>query len=304
MIPSFEKFFLPSLQCFAQQNSCDGKLLQEHCIKELGLNEEDIRELIKSGRKTKLQDRISWTITYFYQACLIERLQRGVYRITQRGRDFLKSHTSDFGKEDLMQFKEFKKYASGSKTATAKTQEEEHTASSKTPSEILDEAYQEINKDLTQKLLDEVKRQSPQFFEQLVIRLLVNMGYGGSFEDAAKVTQYSHDDGIDGVIKEDKLGLDTIYIQAKRYTTQAVQKPDLQKFIGALVEHKATKGIFITTSSFSSGALETCKKAEHVKIILIDGLQLANFMIEYNVGVSTTQVYEIKRVDTDFFAEE
>ena len=304
MIPSFEKFFLPSLQCFAQQNSCDGKLLQEHCIKELGLNEEDIRELIKSGRKTKLQDLISWTITYFYQACLIERLQRGVYRITQRGRDFLKSHTSDFGKEDLMQFKEFKKYASGSKTATAKTQEEEHTASSKTPSEILDEAYQEINKDLTQKLLDEVKRQSPQFFEQLVIRLLVNMGYGGSFEDAAKVTQYSHDDGIDGVIKEDKLGLDTIYIQAKRYTTQAVQKPDLQKFIGALVEHKATKGIFITTSSFSSGALETCKKAEHVKIILIDGTQLANFMIEYNVGVSTTQVYEIKRVDTDFFAEE
>ena len=304
MIPSFEKFFLPSLQCFAQQNSCDGKLLQEHCIKELGLNEEDIRELIKSGRKTKLQDRISWTITYLYQACLIERLQRGVYRITQRGRDFLKSHTSDFGKEDLMQFKEFKKYASGNKTATAKTQEEEHTASSKTPSEILDEAYQEINKDLTQKLLDEVKRQSPQFFEQLVIRLLVNMGYGGSFEDAAKVTQYSHDDGIDGVIKEDKLGLDTIYIQAKRYTTQAVQKPDLQKFIGALVEHKATKGIFITTSSFSSGALETCKKAEHVKIILIDGLQLANFMIEYNVGVSTAQVYEIKHVDTDFFAEE
>ena len=304
MIPSFEKFFLPSLQCFAQQNSCDGKLLQEHCIKELGLNEEDIRELIKSGRKTKLQDRISWTITYFYQACLIERLQRGVYRITQRGRDFLKSHTSDFGKEDLMQFKEFKKYASRNKTATAKTQEEEHTAISKTPSEILDEAYQEINKDLTQKLLDEVKRQSPQFFEQLVIRLLVNMGYGGSFEDAAKVTQYSHDDGIDGVIKEDKLGLDTIYIQAKRYTTQAVQKPDLQKFIGALVEHKATKGIFITTSSFSSGALETCKKAEHVKIILIDGTQLANFMIEYNVGVSTTQVYEIKRVDTDFFVEE
>ena len=304
MIPSFEKFFLPSLQCFAKQNSCDGKLLQEHCIKELGLNEEDIRELIKSGRKTKLQDRISWTITYFYQACLIERIQRGVYRITQRGRDFLKSHPTDFGKEDLLQFKEFKKYASGNKAPTAKKQEEVHTASSKTPSEILDEAYQEINKDLTQKLLDEVKRQSPQFFEQLVIRLLVNMGYGGSFEDAAKVTQYSHDDGIDGVIKEDKLGLDTIYIQAKRYTTQAVQKPDLQKFIGALVEHKATKGIFITTSSFSSGALETCKKAEHVKIILIDGLQLANFMIEYNVGVSTTQVYEIKRVDTDFFAEE
>lgn len=304
MIPSFEKFFLPSLQCFAKQNSCDGKLLQEHCIKELGLNEEDIRELIKSGRKTKLQDRISWTITYFYQACLIERIQRGVYRITQRGRDFLKNHSTDFGKEDLLQFKEFKKYASGNKSTTTQTQEVENATSSKTPSEILDEAYQEINKDLTQKLLDEVKRQSPQFFEQLVIRLLVNMGYGGSFEDAAKVTQYSHDDGIDGVIKEDKLGLDTIYIQAKRYTTQAVQKPDLQKFIGALVEHKATKGIFITTSSFSSGALETCKKAEHVKIILIDGLQLANFMIEYNVGVSTTQVYEIKRVDTDFFAEE
>lgn len=130
------------------------------------------------------------------------------------------------------------------------------------------------------------------------------MGYGGSFEDAAKVTQYSHDDGIDGVIKEDKLGLDTIYVQAKRYTTESVQKPDLQKFIGALVEHKATKGIFITTSSFSSGAMETCRRAEHVKIILIDGIQLANFMIEYNIGVSVSQVYEIKRIDTDFFTDE
>lgn len=279
-------------------------MLQDYCVKALLLTEDETRELIKSGRKTKLQDRISWTITYFYQAGLIERTQRGIYKITQRGLDFLKQHSTDFGKNELMQFKEFKAFASSEKAANIKSDKNEQGTTNKTPSEIMDEAYLEINKDLTKRLLDEVKRQSPQFFEQLVIHLLVAMGYGGSFEDAAKVTQYSHDDGIDGVIKEDKLGLDTIYVQAKRYTTESVQKPDLQKFIGALVEHKATKGIFITTSSFSSGAMETCRRAEHVKIILIDGIQLANFMIEYNIGVSVSQVYEIKRIDTDFFTDE
>lgn len=279
-------------------------MLQDYCVKALLLTEDETRELIKSGRKTKLQDRISWTITYFYQAGLIERTQRGIYKITQRGLDFLKQHSTDFGKNELMQFKEFKAFASSEKSANIKSDKNEQGTTNKTPSEIMDEAYLEINKDLTKRLLDEVKRQSPQFFEQLVIHLLVAMGYGGSFEDAAKVTQYSHDDGIDGVIKEDKLGLDTIYVQAKRYTTESVQKPDLQKFIGALVEHKATKGIFITTSSFSSGAMETCRRAEHVKIILIDGIQLANFMIEYNIGVSVSQVYEIKRIDTDFFTDE
>ena len=304
MTPSFEKFFLPSLQCFARQGECDGRMLQDYCVKALLLTEDETRELIKSGRKTKLQDRISWTITYFYQAGLIERTQRGIYKITQRGLDFLKQHSTDFGKNELMQFKEFKAFASSEKSANIKSDKNEQGTTNKTPSEIMDEAYLEINKDLTKRLLDEVKRQSPQFFEQLVIHLLVAMGYGGSFEDAAKVTQYSHDDGIDGVIKEDKLGLDTIYVQAKRYTTESVQKPDLQKFIGALVEHKATKGIFITTSSFSSGAMETCRRAEHVKIILIDGIQLANFMIEYNIGVSVSQVYEIKRIDTDFFTDE
>lgn len=301
MVPSFERFFYPSLQCFAQMETCDGNKLQNYCIDKLQLTEDDCHELIKSGKRTKVQDRVSWTITYFYQAGIIERIHRGLYKITKRGKDFLSQHHSDFGKDDLMQFNDFKKFASGSKTE--KNSDNKETVS-KTPSEIIEDAFQEINKNLIKQLLDEVKKQSPQFFERLVIHLLVAMGYGGSFEDAAKVTQYSHDDGIDGVIKEDKLGLDTIYIQAKRYTTESVQKPDLQKFIGALVEHKATKGIFITTSAFSSGAIETCKKAEHVKIILIDGEQLANFMIEYNVGVSTRQTYEIKRLDSDFFVEE
>lgn len=241
MTPSFEKFFLPSLQCFARQGECDGRMLQDYCVKALLLTEDETRELIKSGRKTKLQDRISWTITYFYQAGLIERTQRGIYKITQRGLDFLKQHSTDFGKNELMQFKEFKAFASSEKAANIKSDKNEQGTTNKTPSEIMDEAYLEINKDLTKRLLDEVKRQSPQFFEQLVIHLLVAMGYGGSFEDAAKVTQYSHDDGIDGVIKEDKLGLDTIYVQAKRYTTESVQKPDLQKFIGALVDIRPQK---------------------------------------------------------------
>ena len=174
----------------------------------------------------------------------------------------------------------------------------------KTPSEVMDEAFSEINATLASDLLDHVKTQSPKFFEQLVVKILVAMGYGGSLDNAGVVTQISHDDGIDGIIKEDKLGLDSIYIQAKRYTTGSVQKTDIQKFIGALTEQGASKGVFITTASFSSGAIETSKKASGVKIVLIDGDMLTKLMIENNIGVSTRQTYEIKRIDTDFFNEE
>lgn len=167
----------------------------------------------------------------------------------------------------------------------------------------MDDAYNEISESLIDDLLNAIKKQTPQFFERLVIKLLVAMGYGGSFKDAARVTQYSHDEGIDGIIKEDKLGLDSVYIQAKRYDNGTIGRKEIQSFVGALSGKGATKGIFLTTSTYTKEAIEYTP-APNIKIILIDGKQLCKYMIEYNIGVSTRQVYEIKRIDSDFFEEE
>ena len=164
-------------------------------------------------------------------------------------------------------------------------------------------AFDEIKSSLASESLNHVKEQSPQVFEKMVVQLLMAMGYGGSLEDAGTVTQLSHDEGIDGIIKEDKLGLDAIYIQAKRYDKGFVGRPEIQKFVGALSGQGATKGIFITTSSFTKEAMEFKSKAVGVKMVLVDGEQLCNLMIDYNIGVSPKQTFEIKRIDTDFFDE-
>ena len=171
-----------------------------------------------------------------------------------------------------------------------------------TPTEQMDSAFKSINEDLAVDLLQKVIEMSPEFFEKLVLDLLLNMGFGSRNKEMAIVTPTSHDNGVDGIIPEDALGLDKIYIQAKRYTDSPVSKPEIHKFIGALDEQKASKGVFITTSKFTSGAKETVEKASK-KIVLIDGKTLADYMIEYNVGVSEKKVYEVKKLDTDYFEE-
>lgn len=172
----------------------------------------------------------------------------------------------------------------------------------KTPTDLIDDAFRQINSALAKDLLTKILEMSPSFFEKLVVELLVKMGYGGSFEDAASVTQYSHDEGIDGVIKEDKLGLDTIYIQAKRWDKGTVGRKEIQAFVGAINMKHASKGVFITTSTFTEEA-KKCVKDVQSKIVLIDGEQLCKYMIEYNLGVSSRQVYEIKQIDSDYFEE-
>lgn len=206
-----------------------------------------------------------------------------------------------------MEYPEFAEYVTTStgtcKKATAKIIEE--SKQTQTPTEQLENAYQSIIKDLAADLLQKVLEQSAQFFEHLVLDLLLKMGYGGSLSDAGLVTKYSHDDGIDGIIKEDKLGLDRIYIQAKRYSTaNTIGKPQIQQFVGALDEQKASKGVFITTSSYSSEARKYAEEKASKKIVLIDGQELARYMIEYNVGVSLKRVYEVKRIDSDYFEDD
>lgn len=166
----------------------------------------------------------------------------------------------------------------------------------------MDVAFKSINDDLAADLLQRVLDMSPNFFEKLVLDLLLNMGFGSRNKEMAIVTPTSHDNGVDGIIPEDALGLDKIYIQAKRYADNPVSKPEIHKFIGALDEQKATKGVFITTSKFTTGAIETANKASK-KIVLIDGKKLADYMIEYNVGVSEKKVYEVKKLDSDYFEE-
>ena len=307
MVPKFEDFFYPCLNLLSDGNIYTQKILRECMINHFKLTETDANILIKSGRKTKVSDRISWTISYFMQAGLIDTPQRGTYKISKFGRKFLAEHKYGFSKTDLLAIPAFAKFANNKQKSNIKpiidtTDEEENMVQESTPTELIEKAYSQINNTLAKDLLSKVLEMSPIFFEKLVVELLVKMGYGGSFEDAASVTQYSHDEGIDGVIKEDKLGLDTIYIQAKRWDKGSVGSKDIQAFVGAIDMKHASKGVFITTSSFTENA-KKCAKEVKSKIVLIDGEQLCKYMIEYNLGVSTRQLYESKQIDRDYVEE-
>lgn len=303
-LPIFEDFLYPFLLA---TNSKDMSIseMRQYIIDYFHLTDEDCSLRTKSGNSTQVVDRLNWVRQYLRRAQMIEIPERGVYRITQRGKDYLASHDS-LRKQDLMQFPEFASYANGTVIQTVSTTAESTTQDATndlTPTEQLEQAYHSIVEDLAADLLQKTLEQTPYFFEHLVVDLLVKMGYGGSFANSAQVTQYVHDDGIDGIIYEDKLGLDKIYIQAKRYKLDnTVGKPQIQQFSGALDEQKATKGVFITTSSYSKEAKQYVEKLNK-KIVLIDGQELARYMIEYNVGVSTKQVYEVKRIDSDYFEE-
>ena len=304
MIPTFDKFLFPVLNILKDGKEHSLKSIMNDIVQIFSLTDADTTERVSSGSETKLHNRTQWATTYLGKAGLLQRPKRGVNMITSQGESLLNSGITEITPKYLGEhYPSFAAFAYGQKNKNVP--KEAIAEQAKTPSEIMDEAFDEINSTLASDLLEHVKTQTPQFFEQLVVKLLVAMGYGGSLDNAGVVTPISHDDGIDGVIKEDKLGLDSIYIQAKRYTTNSVQKPDIQKFIGALTEQGASKGVFIKTGTFSTGAIETSKKVKSgVKIVLIDGDMLTKLMIENNIGVSLKQAYEIKRIDTDFFNEE
>ena len=304
MVPTFDKFLYPVLKTLSDGREHTLKDLIKSLIKEFSLNNEDINETVKSGLETKLHNRMQWATTYLNKAGLVTRPMRGVNKITKLGQELLKKGILDITPKYLSEhYSDFNKFATGNKKKDDVNLDKVIVNQDKTPSEVMEEAFDEIKSSLASELLNHVKEQSPQFFEKMVVQLLMAMGYGGSLEDAGTVTQLSHDEGIDGIIKEDKLGLDAIYIQAKRYDKGFVGRPEIQKFVGALSGQGATKGIFITTSSFTKEAMEFKSKAVGVKMVLVDGEQLCNLMIDYNIGVSPKQTFEIKRIDTDFFDE-
>lgn len=302
-IPKFQDFLYPFLLKLKDKD-VSFREMKEHLISHFELTDEDCQLKTRGGSTNQLDDRIGWCRQWLRRALFIEIPQRGMYRITQRGKDYLATHT-DLRQDDLLQYPEYAEYANVTPTEKGKKAMSESVSTEDiatlTPTEQMDVAFKKINDDLSADLLQKILDMSPTFFEKLVLDLLRNMGFGSRSKDFI-LTPASHDNGIDGIIPEDALGLDKIYIQAKRYTDISVQKPEIQKFIGALDEQKASKGVFITTSKFSFGAKETAEKASK-KIVLIDGKTLADYMIEYHVGVSEKKVYEVKKLDSDYFEE-
>ena len=302
MIPTFEDFLYPFL-LMLKDGEISSKDMKKKLIAYFNLTEDDVVLTTKGGNTTQVNDRIGLCRQYFRRALFIEIPQRGIWKLTDRGKEYLANHDS-LTINNLLDYKEFSEYASKS---TKKTKQKVEPIKSSiaslgvTPTEALEDAFTNINDSLSDELLSIIKNLSPTFFEKLVVDLLVAMGYGGDYQDAAEVTQQSKDGGVDGIIKEDKLGLDKIYIQAKRWMN-VVGKPIIQQFAGALDGVKASKGVFITTSSYSKDAKKYVDSLSK-KIVLIDGKELTSFMIEYNLGVSVKKAYVVKRIDTDYFEE-
>ena len=304
-IPDYQTLMLPLLKVAENKRECTLKEAVEILAAEFNLTEQERTELLPSGQAFLFSNRVGWARTYRKKAGLLDSPKRGTLSITSRGLNLLKSNPGKVDNKTLKQypeFLEFQNYKSEEHITyqLALTSEEDQN----TPEENIDIAYQKIRKSLAQELIDTVRGLSPAFFERLVVELLVKLGYGGSIKDAGQAVGKTGDEGIDGTIKEDKLGLDIIYIQAKRWQSgNVVGRPELHKFVGALAGQGAKKGVFITTSSFTKEALGYSPKNE-TKIVLIDGEQLAQLMIDYNLGVSIQKVYELKRIDIDYFEED
>ena len=307
-VPKYHEFFLPLLKQLADGKEHSISELKKKLIIDLKLSSEDLKERVPSGTQTVFYNRFQWAKTYFKKACLIDQPSKGSLIITERGKKVLKEELSSIDVSYLKQFPEFREFQNlkKPKNSIKKDFDKEDVGDSQndTPLEQLESAYKTLQANLKHDLLENIMKCEPFFFEKLVVSLLINLGYGGFKEDAGKAFSTTRDGGIDGVIKEDKLGLDQIYIQAKRWNSDnTVTRPEIQKFAGALQGKRARKGIFITTSRFSRDATEYVKNLDS-KIILIDGDSLTDYMIESNTGVLVEDKYEIKKIDSNYFEDE
>ena len=297
-IPDFQSLMLPTLKTLQSGDELPFKLVVETLSKEFKLTPDELAEMLPSRRAPTFYNRVAWAKFYLKKAGLVSQAKRSFLSITDDGKKVLSSNPEAISIKFLEQFPAFVK-DSADKLALATVVETEIT---NTPEEVLYSTFQSINAVLAEDLIDIVKSCSPSFFERLVVELLLAMGYGGSRAEAGRAIGQSGDGGIDGIIDEDKLGLDSIYIQAKRWEG-SVGRPEIQKFVGALQGQRAHKGVFITTSDFTKEAQEYVKNITN-KVVLINGFTLAKLMIENNVGVSTVATYEVKKIDSDYFVDE
>ncbi|TBU92886.1 restriction endonuclease [Phytopseudomonas dryadis] len=300
-IPDFQSVMRPVLATVADGLPLSLKALRESVIEQFQLSEAERHEMLPSGRQTVINNRIGWARTYLNKAGLLSIPGKGLVQITERGREALASGPQRITVSWLKQYPEFSAFH-GVRPAGDAPLPQAEPADDITPDEQLNLAHQALLQSLADELLAQVRNASPSFFEQLVVDLMIAMGYGGSRKEAGQATQQTNDDGIDGIIKEDKLGLDVIYLQAKRWSN-TVHRPEIDKFIGALTRQRARKGVFITTSEFSPGARAAAQSLD-IKVVLIDGVELARLMVENNLGCNVKQIYEIKQIDSDYFTED
>ncbi len=306
-IPDYQSLMLPVLSLSSKGEIRIGDAI-ESLAKQLCLTPEDRAELLPSGKQTLFGNRVHWAKTYLAKAGLLESTRRGHFRITERGRNALSTHPTRVDNTLLSQFDEFQQFKERARASQTKpppkaksADEADFDRQTETPDEIMRIAHKQIDAALAHDLLDRIRAAPPEFFERLIINLLLSMGYGGSAADAGRALGGSGDDGVDGVIDQDALGLDRVYIQAKRYAAgNSIASGAIRDFFGSLDRHKATKGLFVTTSIFSPSARETAEFLSK-RIVLIDGEQLTKLMIRHNVGCRVEETLHIKKVDEDFF---
>ena len=307
-VPKYNEFFSPVLRALETGEIKHVSEIRKFALDYLNVSEEDRKAMLPSNTQRLVDNRVNWSITYLRKANLIERVARGKYKVTKTGLRVLHEKKDHVELKDLYQFDSFRQFIN------TDTMSEEKKDLSKpsvledlqegTPQDNLNASMEQINKELSANLLSEIMERSPAFFEKMVVQLLLKMGYGSALEDGF-VTGCSGDEGIDGIIREDKLGFSSIYIQAKRWAEdKAIGRPEIQKFVGALAGQGAQKGLFITTGTFTKEARSYVEKQLSTKVVLVDGEKLTKLMIEYNLGVSVETVYTIKKIDTDFFSEE
>ena len=301
-IPDYQTIMLPLLKFAGDGKEYSLRDAVDSLANEFQLNEEERKEMLPSGKQRLFNNRVAWALTYIKKAGLVESPKRGIFIITDRGQQVLSQGLKKIDNKFLVKFSEFVEFKSIKKKPAKKAPTLSKEIDDTNPEETLEAAYQELHDGLASELLHTVKQCPPEFFERLVVDVLIKMGYGGSRKEAGQAVGKTSDGGIDGIIKEDKLGLDIIYIQAKRWEG-TVGRPEIQKFAGALQGQRARKGIFITTSNFTKDALNYVENID-TKIILIDGQRLAELMIAYNVGANTTAIYEVKKIDSDYFIDE
>lgn len=298
MIPDFQSIMLPFLNLISNGNEHSTNETNEQLAMFFHLTPEEVSQYLPSGTQKTFTNRVAWAKSYLKMAGLIEPTKRGFFRITESGKIFLNTNPKVVNVKILKTMPIFQENYGKPKDEGA-VSEDDNNLSTSTPEEILESSYLNIRKNLAQELLQKIKSCSPTFFENLVVELLVKMGYGGTIKDAGQSIGQSGDEGIDGIIKEDRLGLDVIYIQAKRWEN-VVGRPEIQKFVGALAGQGAKKGVFITTSRFTNDA-KSYQPRNETKIVLIDGEKLADLMIDFNLAVSVANTFEIKRIDNDYF---
>ena len=305
-VPPFHAFLQPLLELLADGQEVRFSDVQQRLAERLGVSPEAQAELLPSGKQRRYANRVGWAKTYLTKAGLVESPRRGYVRITPRGTQTLQEGVR-VDVEYLRRFDAFQAFVGGNaeeeRSSEASPEASDSDAkAAMTPDERIDELVRSMNRKLALELLEQLRGKEAAFFEHVVVRLLVKMGYGGSMEDAGRAVGRSGDGGIDGIIKQDRLGLDNVYVQAKRYAAEnSVGAGEVRNLAGALQMHKATKGVLITTSGFTKDAITTARQIG--TIVLVDGEQLAQLMIEYDLGVATEAVYPVKKVDQDFFDE-